>query len=330
MACGSRCAPSYTLACLRCTTPNPSLTNPSPRAASSSAKAPRSASSLLVSPGLNRTFSSRATSPSPSEETVDCADSPTVSVAKCTSVPRSSPRRSATGRSEYLSSGAPLGRPRCAITTTRAPASERVRMVGTLARIRPSSVMVLPSRGTFRSERTRIRLPATSPSESNSPISEGSTDVRDQVGETVGVAPLVVVPADDLDLVADHLGERRVEDARRRVGDDVGGHQRVGGVAQVATVGRLLDRRVDLLDRGLATCLEGEVGGRPGRHGNTHGEPVELALQLGQHQPDRLGGTGRGRHQVDRGGAGTTRVLVDVVLEVLVGGVGVDRGHQAL
>src|SRR5665647_2420027 len=49
MACGSRCATSYTLACLRCTTPNPSLTKTSAREASPSANAPRTASSLDAS-----------------------------------------------------------------------------------------------------------------------------------------------------------------------------------------------------------------------------------------------------------------------------------------
>ena len=62
--------------------------------------------------------------------------------------------------------------------------------------------------------------------------SERLADEVDQVDQAVGVAPLVVVPADDLDLVADDLGQRRVEDARRRVGDDVGGDDRVFGVLQ--------------------------------------------------------------------------------------------------
>ena len=133
----------------------------------------------------------------------------------------------------------PSGRPRWAVTTTRAPASASRRMVGTLARIRPSSVIVLPSSGTFRSDRTSTRLPRRSPSArpsmpvtSGRATSERGADVDDQVGEAVGVAPLVVVPADDLDLVADHLGQRGVEDAGRRVGDDVGGDDRVGRVAR--------------------------------------------------------------------------------------------------
>ena len=44
--------------------------------------------------------------------------------------------------------------------------------------------------------------------------SEALADEDDEVDEAVGVAPLVVVPADDLDLVADDLGQARVEDAR--------------------------------------------------------------------------------------------------------------------
>ena len=107
-----------------------------------SAKAPRSASSLLVSPGSKRRFSSSATSPSSRPATADCASSPTVSVAKrrpaCRAAPRAA-RRPAPGRT--AGSGAPLGRPRWAQTTTRAPASTSALRVGRLARIRPSSVI---------------------------------------------------------------------------------------------------------------------------------------------------------------------------------------------
>ena len=47
-----------------------------------------------------------------------------------------------------------------------------------------------------------------------------------------------------------------------------------------AAVGDLLDRGVDLLDAGLATGLEGQVGGRAGRDRDPHGVAVELALEL--------------------------------------------------
>ena len=108
-ACGSRCATSYTLACLRCTTPKPSETKTSASAASSSAKAPRTASSLLVSPGLKRRFSSSATSPSASAPTTSCAEAPTVSVAKRTSRPSSSPRRAGDGTQRVAVLGGALG-----------------------------------------------------------------------------------------------------------------------------------------------------------------------------------------------------------------------------
>ena len=47
--------------------------------------------------------------------------SPTVSDANVTSVARSSPSRAATGASENCGSGAPLGRPRCDMSTRAAP-----------------------------------------------------------------------------------------------------------------------------------------------------------------------------------------------------------------
>jgi hypothetical protein len=118
-----------------------------------------------------------------------------------------------------------------------------------------------------------------------------------------------------------------------RVGDDVLGDDRVLGVDQDAlerALGGGLDDRVDLDDGGLAAGLEGEVGGRAGRGRDAQRVAVELALELGQHEGDGLGGTGRGRDDVEGGGAGATQVLVRAVLQVLVAGVGVDRGHEAL
>jgi len=45
----------------------------------------------------------------------------------------------------------------------------------------------------------------------------------DQVDDAVGVAPLVVVPAQHLDAVADDLGERRIDDGGEFVAFEVGG-----------------------------------------------------------------------------------------------------------
>ena len=208
--------------------------------------------------------------------------------------------------------------------------------MGTLARIRPSSVIVSPSSGTLRSDRTRTRLPRDVPEVVDcliATVTASEPTSVDEVDEAVGVAPLVVVPADDLDLVADDLGQPGVEDARRRVGDDVAGDDRVLGVAQVAlqrAVGRAaLNAALTSSTVVSRETVDGEVGGRAGGDRHAHREAVELALELGQHQGDGLGRAGAGRHDVERGGAGAAQVLVRAVQEVLVVGVGVDRGHQA-
>merc|ERR1719502_1149016 len=80
------------------------------------------------------------------------------------SFPRSSERRAAHGLREYLSSGPSFGRPRWDERSTFAPLSIRYFTVGTDARMRVSSVMVLPSSGTFKSQRTRTFLPLRSAS----------------------------------------------------------------------------------------------------------------------------------------------------------------------
>ena len=96
-----------------------------------SAKAPRSASSLLVSPGLNRRFSSSATSPSLEAGDARLRVSPTVSVAKATGLPSSSPSRWATGRQAVLRAPArPWAGRGGRSTMTRAPASTRASRVG--------------------------------------------------------------------------------------------------------------------------------------------------------------------------------------------------------
>src|SRR5215469_17234815 len=149
--------------------------------------------------------------------------------------------------------------------STLAPRSRSLLMVGRLARMRPSSVIVAPSSGTLRSARSSTTRPATW-SESRPFTSEylsraggkAGADQRGKVSEPVGVTPLVVVPADDLDLVARRHRQLRVERAGIRRADDVGGHDRVRGVLQVALerpVGRCPVGRVDLLDAGFPLQL---------------------------------------------------------------------------
>src|SRR5512135_70911 len=111
-------------------------------------------------------------------------------------------------------------------------------MVGMLARIRPSSVIRPSSSGTLRSLRTSTTRPATPSATRSSTVrttalGKPGADEVGQVDETLGVTPLVVVPADDLRLLAVRHGQLRVEGAGGRRADDVRGHDRVLGVVQV-------------------------------------------------------------------------------------------------
>ena len=91
-----------------------------------------------------------------------------------------------------------------------APCSSRYPMVGIEARMRESSLTLPSSMGTLKSTRTRTRLPAgPRPGRSACPwlraaqavaaaTSMRAADERDEVGHAAAVAPLVVVPGDDL------------------------------------------------------------------------------------------------------------------------------------
>lgn len=57
---------------------------------------------------------------------------------------------------------------------------------------------------------------------------------------------------------------------------------------------------------------------------------IQLALELGQHQGDGLGGTSGGGHNVEGGGTGTAQIAVGSIQQPLVTGVGVGGGHGAL
>src|SRR5207302_6874105 len=65
-------------------------------------------------------------------------------------------------------------------------------------------------------------------------LADPAGDQRGQVGKARRITPLVVVPADDLHLVALRHREQRVEGARRGRADDVTRNDRVLGVVEVA------------------------------------------------------------------------------------------------
>ena len=115
--------------------------------------------------------------------------------------------------------------------------------------------------------------------------------------------------------------------------DDVARDDRLVGVLEdpfeVAGVGLRAEELVDFLRGRLLADLNGEVDDRAGRDGRAHRHPVDLALELGEDDADRAGRSGRGRDEVERGGAGAAKIGVRAVLEHLILRVRVDRRHEA-
>eukprot|EP00906_Rhabdomonas_costata_P017046 RCo024528 len=163
--------------------------------------------------------------------------------------------------------------------------------------------------------------------------------VLQQVHNTVGVAPLVVVPRDDLEepLLPGEVvlqSGLAVVDRRPLVVDEVRAHQLLIGVPQDALqvgLAGLLHHPVDLLDRGVLGQRHGQINHGNIRGGHTEGHPGQLALHHGQHLTHGLGGTRGGGNDVDRCGTATSPVLLARPVDGLLGrSVGVDGGHQAL
>src|SRR5690625_4890236 len=157
------------------------------------------------------------------------------------------------------------------------------------------------------------------------------TNVDGQVHQAAGVSPLVVVPGNDLHLVADDASQFSIEDGGGRVGDDVTGNQRVLGVLQDAlqrSFGSFLHRCVDLFDRYVFTGRKGQVSGGAGGNRYAHCKAVQLALQVRQDQRYGLGSTSGRWNDVGGGGAGAAQVLVRAIQQVLVGSVSVNCRHE--
>src|SRR5699024_2541650 len=152
--------------------------------------------------------------------------------------------------------------------------------------------------------------------------------------ELGGVAPLVVVPAQNLDHVAaGDLGHTSVKDAAMGIRDDVGGNNWVlgvrKGIAQFAS-GSLFHCRIDFFDRNIARGSKCQVGCGAGDGRHAHCVAIQLAIKFWQHQCYSLSCTSGGWHHIHRCRTRTTQVLVRRILQALVTGVGVDGGHQAL
>jgi hypothetical protein len=155
----------------------------------------------------------------------------------------------------------------------------------------------------------------------------------DEVLDAVGVAPLVVVPADDLaGVLAYYLGQFAVDDAAEGVALEVGGDEFFVGETENAfefAIRGLLEGFVDrLVGDGLlgdeGEVDYGDVGGR-----DADGETVEFAVHRRHDELKGFGGAGARRNHAEGGGAGAAEVLVRGVEDDLVVGIAVDGGHDS-
>ena len=156
--------------------------------------------------------------------------------------------------------------------------------------------------------------------------------VLDELAHHVGVAPLVVVPCDELEevLIEGDTGID-VEDAGGVGADEVAGDHFVMGNGDDALhvgLGSAGNDVHDLLIGGVALELqrqvnEGHVGG-----GNAEAGTGDLAGQIGNDLADGLGGAGGGGDDVVvNAAAGAPVSAAAVVNGLLLGGGGVDGGR---
>src|SRR3989442_10938983 len=255
-----------------------------------SASSRANAGSFFSSSGWKRTFSRRTIPPGASARTAFFISGPTESGRSGTARPSSSPSRFATGASESFGSR-PAGRPRCETRPIAAPPPlSSTRIVGSAARMRVSSATAPASfSGTLKSTRTSTRFPRGSTSSTvrlrkvtprlaagGDRLADLGRDERGNVREPARVTPLVVVPGDDLD----HIAERdRVDAAHDRgvlVALQVARDERLLGVVHdplERPLRRALERGVHLLLRDLALQHRCEVDDRDGRRRDAEGHP---------------------------------------------------------
>jgi len=159
--------------------------------------------------------------------------------------------------------------------------------------------------------------------------------VLHEVNNTARVAPLVVVPGDELDEVGvEHDTGIGIEDGGAGVGLEVGGDEGLVAVSKDTlhlALGLGLDGGADLLVGGGLSEAAGEVDDGDVDGGDTEGHAGKLALELGDDLGDGLGGTGRGGDDVAGGGTASAPVLAGGGVDDSLGsGHGVDGGHEGL
>ncbi len=106
----------------------------------------------------------------------------------------------------------------------------------------------------------------------------------DEIDHAVGIGPLVVIPAQDLDAVAYDLGQRRVEDGTALVALEVGADEQVFVVAEDALEGAfrsLFEGGVQSFGSDGLLGDEGQIDDGDVGCGDADGKAVQLARTLG-------------------------------------------------
>src|SRR5262245_12822203 len=144
--------------------------------------------------------------------------------------------RSAAGLRLILGLGFPLGRPRCEARISLARFCKAYSIVGSVSRMRVSSVTRPPSsRGTLKSTRMKTRLSRSGRSLIDSLVTLESflAEEANQVAHPAGIAPLIVIPGDYFYAIAgDYAGERRVNDGGAVIAPVVHRDQLAGLIAE--------------------------------------------------------------------------------------------------
>ncbi len=159
-------------------------------------------------------------------------------------------------------------------------------------------------------------------------------DKLDQVADSTGIAPFVVVPGQDLDEGPVYNRRREaVNNRRERIAVKIGGDQRLLTVAKnpfQLPIGGLPQGRVHLCDGNNPLRLCNEIDQRHIRRGDADGEPVHLALQRREYQADRLGRSRTGGNLGESGSPRPAEIGMRQIQDLLIIGVGVDGGHEAM
>mmetsp|Transcript_88705 Transcript_88705/g.197175 ORF Transcript_88705/g.197175 Transcript_88705/m.197175 type:complete len:271 (-) Transcript_88705:130-942(-) len=161
--------------------------------------------------------------------------------------------------------------------------------------------------------------------------------VRGEIHQAVGIAPLVVVPSDELHkCVREGDASTDVEYGRGLATDEVRGHHLLVRPIEDALHGAssgLLDSGDDVVILGALLQAASQVHDRDIGGGHPEGHAGELTVDRGDNLAHRLSGARRGWDDILRGTTTATPVLATTARAIdreLRGGHGMHRCHEAL